>query len=142
MIQRIQSVYLLLGAIVLGSSYLLDSIWTGPAAVASAWFTPLTLGLYSLSVAVSIASILLYANRERQQVAILVVMIAAVAGLIALGAGMYIGGILPGMETTETESIQPGLAILTPLVSIAFFGLARRGVKKDIQLLKSVDRLR
>jgi peptidoglycan/LPS O-acetylase OafA/YrhL len=142
MIQRIQSVYLLLGALVLASSYLLSNVWTGPAAVSSAWFTPLTLGLFSLTIAVGIASVLMYSHRDRQLVAVLAVMIFAVAGLIVLGAGMYIGGTFPGIESTETGLIQPSLALLIPLVSIAFFGLARRGIKKDIKLLKSVDRLR
>jgi Domain of unknown function (DUF4293) len=142
MIQRIQSVYLFVGASLLASNFLLGHVWTGPAAEVSAWFTPLTLGFYSIAIAGGLFAILLYNNRERQMAVILAVVVAAAAGAVSSCVGLYLGGVLPGAESVDFSSIQPLTAVLTPVLSILMFSLAFRSVQKDVKLLKSVDRLR
>ena len=43
MIQRIQTVYLVLGAVVLGALAFFGVVWEGAAATAQGWFTPAVL---------------------------------------------------------------------------------------------------
>ncbi|TDI77782.1 MAG: DUF4293 family protein [Bacteroidetes bacterium] len=142
MIQRIQSVYLLSGCLFLASNFLLSEVWTGPAAEHSDWFTPVSLGLNSLGIAGGLFSIALFRNRDRQLQVISAIMVTSLAGLIVVSFCLYSGGILPGVESVEANSIQPLLAVITPLSATGLFTMARRGVNTDIKLLRSVDRLR
>ena len=142
MIQRIQTVYLVAGSLILASSYLMSDVWTGAAAQASAWFTPLTLGLYSLSIAGGILAVFLYKTRDRQQTLILLILSTALLGWLAQMAGLFIAGVVPGVHADAGSSALAYGAVAVPLVSAALFHMARKGVQKDIALLKSVDRLR
>lgn len=45
-------------------------------------------------------------------------------------------------ENISSEAFSFGLGMIFPLLSIVFLLFAIRGVKKDIELLKSVDRIR
>lgn len=141
MIQRIQTVYLVVGSVLLAASYLLGEIWTGPAALESGWFTPVTLGIYSLAIIGGLLSILLYQNLERQQQAIVVVSASTIFGVAVLYTGLLIGNCLP-LISSGTASMQSWIVVLIPLGSLGCFFLARKGVVNDVKLLKSVDRLR
>jgi len=141
MIQRVQSIFLIIGCVFLAGNYLLGEIWIGPASVRSSWFTSVTLGLYSLALIGGLLSIFLYKSLERQKKSISVVMMTAVFGFIVLSIGLFLANSVP-LVSGEEVSTQLWLAVVFPIMSIACFELARRGVNRDMKLLKSVDRLR
>jgi len=141
MIQRIQTIYLVFGSLILAGNYMLAEVWIGPASVQSGWFTPVTLGLYSLALIGGVFSIFLYKNLERQRQSILAVAWTAFLGLIVLSVGLYVADVLPFVSDART-STQSWLAIVLPLSALANFELARRSVNRDVKLLRSVDRLR
>ena len=136
MIQRIQTVYLtiviILGAVlpfflnpnsdVIGNKAFVD----GPMGVLLAFVG---------SAVLAFIAILLYKNRKNQFVLNRLNMIL---NLFLLGFFVYRSLSLPG-ETTVSEK---GIGMLIPVFSIVFLALANRAIKKDEDLVKSVDRLR
>ena len=141
MIQRIQTLFLIAGSLAIGSIYLLGDIWRGPAAVESSWFTAATLGIFGICAVGALLAVFLFADRKRQRVVVMLLQLLAILGLVVLIAGEYLGGTLPfvGPESVGSqEEIGLGLVVL----GYALFYLARRGIEKDIKLLRSRDRLR
>lgn len=141
MIQRIQSAYLVLGAISIGSIYLLSDIWTGPAALKSSWFTAVTLGISGICVVGAFVAVFLYKDRKRQRSVVVLLQVFTILGLLTLFAGEYFGGTLPFIGT-DSDGMIEGIGLGLTAAGYLFFYLARRAIDKDIELIKSVDRLR
>jgi uncharacterized membrane protein len=141
MIQRIQSVYLLLGALAFGVLPLLGDIWQGPAAERFAWFVPALLVLGAIVTGGALVAIFLYNDRARQRQVVLAVQLLAVLFLVVLMVGLYLGGQLGRALRAET-GIGSLLAVLLPLLAYLLFYMARRGIERDIALVRSMDRLR
>ncbi len=104
-------------------------------------------GIIALSF-LSFIAIFLYKNRKRQAGFILFVLII---NFFAMGI-MVSGGIL-GIDILEAQfpaeirsnssfSFSPSAGYFMPAVAIAFLFLARRGVRRDEKLIKSIDRIR
>jgi len=141
MIQRIQTVYLIAGALVIACIYLLDEIWLGPSAVGQSWFTAVTLGIFGICVVGALLAVFLYKDRKRQRSVVVLLQIFTLLGLGTLFTGEYLGGTLPfigAQSEGNEEAIGIGLAVL----GYGLFYLARRSIDKDIELIRSVDRLR
>ena len=149
MIQRIQSLYLLLASGAFGSLFALPFLTTeatNPAATVPQLadgslnlFDNIGLiGLACMSIALAFATIFLFKNRNLQ-------------GRFA-GLGMLVGIlllILAGVATQGVRSAVPadgtvqfGLGWGAPVLGLLSFWLASRAIKKDEQLVKSMDRLR
>jgi sugar phosphate permease len=79
--------------------------------------------------------IFLYKKRQNQFVLNRLLMIL---NLFLLGFFVYRSLILSG----ETAVSEKGIGMLIPIFSIVFLVLANRSIKKDEDLVKSVDRLR
>lgn len=141
MIQRIQTVYLVLGALALLALLLIDPIWNGAAAQSQAWFAPTVLILGGLAALVALIAIFLYKDRERQHKAIILAQGLTVLHLLALYLGLYLANALY-VRTPSGIDVIMLTALVLPLAAYILFLLARRGVKKDIDLVKSMDRLR
>lgn len=141
MIQRIQSVYLLLASLAFGSQYLFRDIWTGPAATDVSWFLPVTMALFAAAAAGSFVVIFMYANRARQRRFILGLQAFAVVTIIVLLYGLWSAGDLPGISA-QPVGVFDVIALLMPFVAYAMLYMARRNVEKDIELVESMDRLR
>lgn len=141
MIQRIQTVLLVVGSCFLAVNFLLNDVWIGPASVQSGWFTPVTLGLYSLALIGGVLSIFLYRTLDRQKQCIFAAAMTATVGLLVLGLGMILADVMP-VVSGGPASLQSWLAVVFPLASLSCFALARRSVNRDVKLLRSVDRLR
>jgi hypothetical protein len=142
MIQRVQSIYLLVAALVMVPLYFLDPMWSSTAATELAWFTPVAAGLAGLVAVGATATVFLFANRERQRTLVLGVQMLDVALLVAVCAGLYLTDTMS--LTTPVGGIKTGLAfmIFLPVLAYVLLYLARRAIKKDIELVKSMDRLR
>ena len=151
MIQRIQSLYLLV-AIVLQSlslvlnwsTYLLEDSYYTLTGLSSSFEAinamPLVFGI-TVSIILLIVVLLQYKNRARQmQLAnIAIIQLLLVMGLFSWIHYNLINSIkadFPGME------IGYGVAVIFPLVSILLVWMAKKAVKKDDDLVRSADRLR
>lgn len=141
MIQRIQTVYLFLGALTLGLFGVFDLPWTSTAASTHAWFQPSLIGLLVLTAGGALWAIFLYENRRRQRS----VVVGVQVGTLALAAVLY-GGLYLTSELTfySRTTVVWGrvLVLLLPIIAYGFFYFARRGIDKDIELVRSMDRIR
>lgn len=141
MIQRIQTVYLVLGVLALAALGLFDAPWNSEAAAQYAWFVPSLLVLMVATGGVGLWSIFLYETRKWQRT----VVVGVQMGTVAL-AGVLYGALYMTHELTfrTPTGLNWGRVIMLvlPIVAYVFFYLARRGIDHDIELVKSMDRLR
>ncbi len=140
MIQRIQTVYLVLGAVALGALLFFGVVWQG-AATAQSWFTPAVVLGDSLAVAVALGAIFLYKNRPRQRQVIVAAQALTTVLLLVFCGGLYLEKALY-VRTAQGLDVGMLVALLLPIVAYVLFLLARRGVEKDIEQVRSMDRLR
>lgn len=141
MIQRIQTVYLVLGILALAGLLLVDALWTGPAAATYAWFAPGVLIVAGIAALTAAVAIFLYKDRSRQKQVVVGAQFLVLLQAIVLYGGLYMAGTL-SVRTPEGISIERVIGLLLPILAYVFFALARRSIQKDIELVRSMDRLR
>lgn len=136
MLQRIQTIYLLVAAGISGGLIFVFNLWTSAEGVKIyAQAENLYFSLFLGSVALSLISIFRYKDRKSQFV---LGRLNIILNFILLGLFVYRSLSLSG----ETEVSEKGIGILLPIFSIVFLVLANKAIKKDEDLVKSVDRLR
>jgi len=143
MIQRIQSLYLLLAAFMAGGLVFFLNLWTGingdvwalDLFMAESFLQKATPVLFFLSALLSIVGLFLFKNRELQFV---VGRLNILTNLILLSLLVYLSLTLPG-EATVSEK---GIGMFIPIIVILVLVFANKAIKKDEDLVKSVDRLR
>ena len=137
MIQRIQTLYLLLVmALSVGVIHLV-SLWSdmeGNAVYAKDDL--LVYGLFIGSGILALISILSYKNRQNQFV---IGRLNIILNFALLGLFVYRSLILSGEAAIVSEK---GIGMIIPVFSIVFIVLANKAIKRDEDLVKSVDRLR
>ena len=135
-IQRIQTVYLLFVALIAGGLPFWLSLWTGEDGVAvfAAEILWISLAFYG-STLLAVIAIFMYKNRKNQFV---INRLNLILNLFLLGFFVYRSLNLSG----ETVVSEKGIGMLIPIFSIVFLALANKAIKKDEDLVKSVDRLR
>jgi hypothetical protein len=151
MIQRIQSVYLLVAAGVLGLFLGLVDSW-GPlvdAAAAGSSVGDATHGpartavlvVAGLVAAAALVAVFLYRDRGRQGMLVGGAMIVDL--MLSLAMMAAVGYTLFGADAAVSEGfwLQACVALI-PVATYLFLHLARRGVRKDVELIRSMDRLR
>ncbi|WP_299216033.1 DUF4293 domain-containing protein [uncultured Aquimarina sp.] len=136
MIQRIQSIYLFLVVVLSGGistilPYGLDQ--DGEALLSQNNF--LVLGMFTGSAVLALVSIFLFKNRQLQFV---LGRINILLNFILLGVFVYWSLTLSG----ETLVSEKGIGMLIPVISIVLLVVANKAIRKDENLVKSVDRLR
>lgn len=136
MIQRIQSIYLFLVAVLSGGistilPYGLDQ--EGEVLLAQNNF--LVLGMFAGSAVLALVSVFLFKNRQLQFV---LGRINILLNFILLGVFVYWSLTLSG----ETLVSEKGIGMLIPVISIVLLVVANKAIRKDENLVKSVDRLR
>lgn len=137
MIQRIQTVYLALAMIVTGALPFAFPLWTFDNGK-DFWFmqSMVYVILFGLSTSLALLSIFSYKKRQQQFVFNRLNMIL---NLILLGLFVYRSLNLSGETPVVSEK---GIGMFLPIVSIVLLVLANKAIKKDEDLVKSVDRLR
>lgn len=136
MIQRVQSLYLtivfILNAVIFSllpaSDFIFDNI------LGDNTYMIISILFYS-SALLALISILKYKNRQLQFVLGRLNML-----LNAVLVGIFVYGSLnlPG----ESSFSEKGIGVLLPIISIVFIVIANKAIKKDEDLVKSVDRFR
>jgi hypothetical protein len=139
MLQRIQTIYLILAAISTGVLPFVFPLWKVQSGTTIAdYYFMMDMGyavLFGLSTTLSIVSIMGFKKRQNQFV---MGRLNIILNLILLGLFVYRLLTLSG-ETTVSEK---GIGMFLPIVAIVFLVLANKAIKKDEDLVKSVDRLR
>ncbi len=136
MIQRIQTIYLLISAIIAAGLIFVFHLWTNSNDVPVFAKDNMTyLLLFLGSALLSLISIFSYKKRQSQFV---LGRLNIILNFILLGLFVYQLLISPG----ESHISEKGVGIFMPIFSIVFLVLANKAIKKDEDLVKSVDRLR
>ena len=136
MIQRIQTIYLLIAAGISAGLIFVFHLWTtNEDALFFAKEDILYLALFLGSAVLSLLSIFMFKNRQLQFV---LGRLNIILNFILLGLFVYRSLSLSG----ETDVSEKGIGMLLPIFSIVFLVLANKAIKKDEDLVKSVDRLR
>ncbi len=136
MIQRIQTLYMSLAALANGLLYFLAPIGKGPEGAAvylyesTGWMV--LAGMSSILAGVTIFQ---FSDRQRQFV---LNRLNLLLQLILLGFFVYRSLSLSG----GADAPEKGIGMLGPVLTIVLLVLANRAIKKDEDLVKSVDRLR
>lgn len=136
MIQRIQSLYLFISALLSAIIPMFFPLWKD-AKLVPVYFTSdiLYIVFFGLAATMALGSILLYKKRQNQFV---LNRLNIILNFILIGLFVYRTLNLSG----ETAVSEKGIAMFVPLVSIVLLVLANKAIKKDEDLVKSVDRLR
>lgn len=138
MLQRIQTVYLILTFLITGVLLFFIPLWTLNNGKAFYFMeSQLYTVILGLSTMLTIISIISFKKRQNQFV---MGRLNIILNLILLGLFVYRSLNLSG-ETVNTVS-EKGIGMFLPIVSIVLLVLANKAIKKDEDLVKSVDRLR
>ncbi len=144
MIQRKQSLFLLLVFLVLGVASNFLKIWTSNNAnemFVSDFLSEESVLLISIPILYYAGALLafiiifLFKNRQLQFV---LGRLNILINLFLLGALIYLSLTLSG----EAKVSEKGIGMFLPIVAILFLVFANKAIKKDEDLVKSVDRLR
>jgi Domain of unknown function (DUF4293) len=138
MLQRIQTVYLLLAMIITGGLPFVFPLWQINPKIDFYFVQNQSyIILFGLSTAFSLLAILSFKKRQNQFV---INRLNMILNLILLGLFVYRSLNVSG----ETEKVvsEKGIGMFLPVLSIVFLVLANKAIKKDEDLVKSVDRLR
>lgn len=141
MIQRIQSLYLLLAILAIAAVFLFDAAWPGGHTDVPPWMPGAMFFVSFVAVAISIWAILLYNDRRRQLRVVLFAQIATIVLIVVFLFGLWDAGELSGL-LAGTGGASKLVAIALPFVAYVFLLLARKGIERDIELVRSIDRLR
>ena len=136
MLQRIQTVYMLLVFIISAGLPFVFPLWA-LANGQKVWATD-NLDyeiIFSASAALSLGGIATFKKRQTQFV---VNRLNIISNLILLGLFVYRTLMVSG----ETAVSEKGIGMFLPIASIVLLVLANKAIKKDEDLVKSVDRLR
>ena len=137
MIQRIQTIYLFLAFVVTGVLLFFIPLWTMTDSkeyffMQSQVYTV----LLGLTTTLTLLSIVSYKKRQTQFVAN---RLNIILNLVLLGLFVYHSLNLSGETPAVSEK---GIGMFLPVVAIVLLVLANKAIKKDEDLVKSVDRLR
>ena len=143
MIQRIQTIYLLIASAISGGLIFVFNLWNNlkDEVFALELFERESLLLkiipllFILSAVVSFSTIFLFKNRKLQFV---VGRLIILINLFLLGLLIYVSLTLPG----EVSISEKGIGMFLPILVILLIVFANKAIKKDEDLVKSVDRLR
>ena len=144
MIQRIQTIYLLLATILSGGSIFLFNLWVNNEGVkffvmdsfnSNNTLLIVMAVLFFLSALLTFVAIFQFKKRQLQFV---LGRLSILTNFILLGILVYFSQNLSG----EINVSEKGIGLLIPILTIVLVVMANKAIKKDEELVKSVDRLR
>ena len=136
MLQRIQTIYLIISAALIGAIYIWFPIIVSEEGIVIVRNDePIIVGLIFGSILLTFISIFSYKKRKSQFV---MNRLNIILNFFLLGVFVYRTLTLSG----ETLVSEKGIGVFLPIISIVFLVMANKAIKKDEDLVKSVDRLR
>ena len=140
MLQRIQTVYLFISFIATGILPFVFPLWVTKAGWNYYFKEDLAfIFLFVATTTLAVISIFSYKKRKNQFVMgrLNIILNLILLGLFIIRLFNLSGETDPGKVVSEK-----GIGVILPIVSIVFLSLANKAIKKDEDLVKSVDRLR
>jgi uncharacterized membrane protein YwzB len=145
MIQRIQTIFLILAALSFGALFklpLLSSSTPATQFLADSIYNIqdhlILLSITGFAIGVSVLSIFLYKNRKLQRKLVYIVIFLAIVFAVAA----YFLLKTNGGEALNATGVQIKAGVFLPLAGMIFCFLAGYYIGKDDKLVKSMDRLR
>ena len=144
MIQRIQSVYLLIATLLSGGLIFVLNLWVNEQGTEFFVMDSFNSGSVLLKVMAvlffvsSILTLIAIFQFKKRQLQFVLGRLSILTNFIILGIVIYISQNLSG----EMNVSEKGIGLLIPILTILFVVIANRAIKKDEELVKSVDRLR
>ena len=138
MIQRIQTLYLVLAALLLALFVGLAGGWAETIAADSAWLGWVGYGLAVVTAFVALAAVALFKDRPLQRRVIYVAQWLDLALVVVVLAGLFV----VTEPDAPTAPVGLYLVALQPIVAYVLLRMARQRVTADIEVVKSMDRLR
>jgi glucan phosphoethanolaminetransferase (alkaline phosphatase superfamily) len=136
MIQRIQTVYLLLALIAMILTSFVFATWTTPDGMDFiAMESRVLLGAWLIAIVAIVISIISFKKRIVQMRINTFNMF-----FILLMSGVVIADIYPFFDLPENAQLYIGAFL--PFAAIFFLSMANRGIRKDENLVRSLDRIR
>ncbi len=136
MIQRIQTIYMFISILIMGSLFMWFPLIEDSAGnVMITRSEPLVFGLIFGSIALAIIAIF---NFKKRQLQFVLNRLNIIINFVLLGVFVYRSLMVSGGALVSEK----GIGVLIPIFSIVFLVLANKAIKKDEDLVKSVDRLR
>lgn len=144
MVQRIQSLYLLTTSLISGVLILFLKLWTTvdgsnffllDTFKTNSYLLKTSAVLFFVVAVLAFYAIFLFKNRKMQFV---IGRIIILINFFLVGVFVYFSQNLSG----EIQISEKGIGLLIPIITILLAVLANKAVKKDEELVKSVDRLR
>ena len=137
MIQRIRTLYLVLSFTITGVLPFVFPLWSTVNGKEYLFMqNQLYVILFGLSTTLSLLSIISFKKRQHQFV---IGRLNMILNLILLGLFVYHSLNLSGETPAVSEK---GIGMFLPILAIVLLGFANKAIKKDEDLVKSVDRLR
>ncbi len=132
---RPQTYYLIVSLLITGILPFVFPLWKDNSGDVYFMSNIVYVALFGLSSTLSLLSILSHTKRQQQFV---MGRLNMILNLILLGLFVY-----RTLNTSgETAISEKGVGMFLPIFSIVFLVLANKAIKKDEDLVKSVDRLR
>lgn len=136
MLQRIQTIYLFIAALLSGLLIFFVSLWSNEAGEpVLVQDVLIAFAMFLGSAVLALVSIFLFKNRKLQFV---LGRVNILINFFLLGVFVYWSLIVPG----EMQISEKGIGMFIPVLSIVFLVLANKAIKKDEDLVKSADRFR
>lgn len=135
MIQRIQTVYLAL-AILLNIAFFLSPLFIQAQLDPSGWLLPLLVAACGFAVILSLYAIFLYNNRLRQ------IQIVSYACLFQVIAFASAAGVFFSLGRLDDDSLWELFGVVVLVFALMLQFMSIKAIKKDINLIKSMDRIR
>lgn len=138
MIQRLQTLYLTIGALLLALFVAVGGTWSEAIGDALPWLGTLGYVLAGVTALVALVAVALYKDRERQRQ-----VIAAAQWLdLALVAVVLVGLYLAFDSSLPTAPVGYYFVAMLPIVAYVLLRMARQRVVRDIETVRSMDRIR
>ena len=152
MIQRIQTIYLLLAALILGLTFvfpfatyilgqgdvLFNAYGVSENALEINTFFPYYISI-SLSMGLALFSVLQYKKRKIQITVGRFIYLLLAVTIAFLFIDFYT---LTAKLGIESDLVNPGIGMFLPVAAVPIIFMANRNIRKDEALIKSLDRLR
>lgn len=138
MIQRIQTFYLVAGALLLALFVALADGWASAIADDVAWLGTAGYALAVVTAVVALVAVGLYKNRELQRRVILWAQWLDLLLVVVVLVGLYV----TGDSSAPMAPVGLYLVALQPLVAYVLLRMARQRVIRDIEMVRSMDRIR
>ncbi|MDO9275283.1 MAG: DUF4293 domain-containing protein [Lutibacter sp.] len=144
MIQRIQSIYLLIATVLSGGLIFPLSLWITEQGIEFYALDSLSsdnlvlASVFVLFMASALLTLITIFQFKKRQLQFVLGRLTILINFILVGILVYFAQNLSG----EIQVSEKGIGLLIPIFTIVFVVLANKAIKKDEELVKSVDRLR